>query len=322
MTNWLRIGRAHPEHKRCPICGHDGWCTSKPSEEGGWMIRCMRKPSDWPLVAGGWIHRVDGPVDPVKVERAAQPTPRLDSSTLLMISKVCRDNLTAERLTRLADELAIPARTLRRMGLGWATRGLLDTHKSGARDQPGCFTFPMYDAAGSVVGIRTRFPNGDKRSIAGGTNGVFVPDDRAEQDFILMPEGPTDTAALIEMGFDAIGRPSNIQGGAILREMVRDRVAVVVADFDTPKPMPGGGKTAPGQWGAVQLALELIDHADEVRIIWPKRPFKDIREMVAGDYRSGKIMVNAILSRSKAETRDRLLKVRAAIANKAKGYAA
>jgi hypothetical protein len=40
----------------CRICGAVQGCTSMSDDD---FARCLEQPSDWPLVTGGWLHRVD-----------------------------------------------------------------------------------------------------------------------------------------------------------------------------------------------------------------------------------------------------------------------
>src|SRR5262249_22231425 len=138
----------------------------------------------------------------------------------------------------------------------------------------GMWAFPMHDAAGKVIGIHLRKPSGGKLCVKGSRLGLFLPDqgkfDRGARS-ILFAEGLSDAAALCEMGFAAVGRPSNRGGEALaaaaLRGLKPDVTAVVVADGDEP-----------GRQGAESLARRLVGHAAEVRLISPPDGVKDVRE--------------------------------------------
>ena len=58
----------------------------------------------------------------------------------------------------------------------------------------------MTDVDGNVWGIRIRRPDGAKFSIKGGKEGLFIPEEFGG-DRLLIAEGPTDTAALLDLGF-------------------------------------------------------------------------------------------------------------------------
>jgi len=48
---WTVVSVKHP----CTICaGYDGCCRGSDDE----FACCTQVPSEWPLVAGGWVHRV------------------------------------------------------------------------------------------------------------------------------------------------------------------------------------------------------------------------------------------------------------------------
>ena len=128
----------------------------------------------------------------------------------------------------------------------------------------------MTDAAGDVLGIRLRLPGGRKLSIKGGKEGLFLPEGIDADGPLLVCEGPTDTAALLDLGFSAVGRPIVRGGVKLLVELVRKyrpEGVAIVADAD-----------APGQRGAESLAAVLLAYSVSVRIIMPPVGVKDARE--------------------------------------------
>ena len=50
-ADWERVSEAKP----CPICGSDTLCRKHVVDA---FVCCMRRPSEWPLTDGGWLHRV------------------------------------------------------------------------------------------------------------------------------------------------------------------------------------------------------------------------------------------------------------------------
>jgi phage/plasmid primase-like uncharacterized protein len=159
-------------------------------------------------------------------------------------------------LSALAETLGLTVESLRRLRIGWA--GNLGT-----------WTFPMQDHVGQVRGIRLRFSDGRKKAISGGHDGLFIPDGLAYSTTLLIAEGPTDTAAMLDLGFEAAGRPSCTGGVPFCVELVRAHyplAVVIVADSDIY-----------GQRGAEALATTLLPYAASVRVIQPPAGIKDAR---------------------------------------------
>jgi hypothetical protein len=163
------------------------------------------------------------------------------------------------RLVQLADSLGLSVPSLRHLGIGWS-----ESHRA--------WSFPMTNAAGSVLGIRLRRWNGFKFSVAGGKEGLFIPAiTKGDSSALLICEGPTDTAALLDLGFaNVVGRPSCTGGIKLLAEFVMRRErrdVVIVADADEP-----------GRRGADDLASVLVAFAASVRVVQPPAGIKDARD--------------------------------------------
>ncbi|MBI5865343.1 MAG: hypothetical protein HZB38_12705 [Planctomycetes bacterium] len=252
--NWLRVSRDRP----CPVCRKPDWCMV--ARDGGAAI-CARVESPKRCGESGWIHKLGGEAHrdlPAvrRVEICAKPEPTRDFAAL---AAEYRSAVNPFDLIRLAAALGVSRDPLGRLGIGWDGTA---------------WTFPMRDAEGTIVGIRRRFPDGRKLSLTGGREGVFVPAKAAVDAAIvgqrcptlLIAEGPTDCAALVTLGFPAIGRPSCTGGVAIVRELARGRDAVIVADADPP-----------GQRGAMTLARLLALVCPTVRVFAPPAGIKDAR---------------------------------------------
>jgi hypothetical protein len=171
-----------------------------------------------------------------------------------------RAEVRPDALATLAKGLGLTVDSLSRLSTGWSR-------------EHGAWTFPMCNSSGHVRGIRLRRPNGRKCAVAGGKEGLFLPDSLTG-DALLFTEGPTDCAALLDLGFPAVGRPSCTGGTALLVELCKDRrprQVVIVADAD-----------APGQRGAESLASVLVLYVPDVRIITPPSPHKDARAWKIG----------------------------------------
>ncbi len=139
----------------------------------------------------------------------------------------------------------------------------------------------MQDAFGRVTGIRLRAPNGRKWSVPGGKEGLFVPSGLPSGGRLLVTEGPTDTAALLDLGFTAVGRPSCSGGRHHVVELAQRLQAVevvVVADRDVP-----------GMAGANALADVLVAFAASVRVIAPPQGVKDARAWLNAGATAGEV---------------------------------
>ena len=234
-----RVSKKEP----CPQCGHDSWCAL--TEDA---ILCMRDSSGRPctLKSGevGYWFDLDGRQRKQLEPRFKTPEPpAIDAEAML---KKWRSNTKAVDFNRLSVELGIKCSALLEMGVAWA-------------NEHSAFAFPMRDGNGRVCGIRLRASNGFKWSVKGSKTGLFLPW-CPPQKTAYLPEGPTDTAALLSIGCYAIGRPSNSGGMDIIKQTVRRlgiQQAVIIADNDEDKFTPAGSKFNPGYDGAKSLARNL-----------------------------------------------------------------
>jgi hypothetical protein len=163
------------------------------------------------------------------------------------LASIFRRTCNPNRLDRFAAKLGVTVNSLIRLSVGWS-----EDHDA--------WTFPMRNADGKVVGIRLRRPDGRKLSVTGGHEGLFVPTNQSPSDRLLVCEGPTDTAALLDLKFMAIGRPSCTGGVRHIVDLLGQLQVgevVVVADSDQP-----------GQQGAASLAATLVRYR-RVRIVMP-----------------------------------------------------
>lgn len=92
---------------------------------------------------------------------------------------------------------------------------------------------------------------------------------------VLVVEGMTDTAAAMDMGFVAVGRPSNLACMGVLSDLVRGRNVLVVGENDDINPLTG---ERPGHEGMVAAFQILKKVCPEVRMVLPPEHFKDLRQ--------------------------------------------
>ena len=249
-----RVTRARP----CPVCGRPDWCSVTVD---GTLAICMRVPEGAKKRSanGGFVHVLRDDQGwrsrpHARVIRAAAREPQ--RTDLDELARQYREAVDGAALQALAESLGLTTKSVGRLRLGWDARR-------------GAWAFPMVDHAGYVLGIRLRFPDGRKLSVRGGREGLFIPDGLTYAGPLLLAEGPTDCAALLDLGFEAVGRPSCTGGTAHCVDLVRAHWpldVIVVADGDPP-----------GERGAAALAFTLLVYARTVRVIRPPDGMKDIR---------------------------------------------
>jgi hypothetical protein len=181
--------------------------------------------------------------------------------------------LDQEKLFRLSGELGVSAESLYRLQIGWHPREM-------------CFTFPCFGAPfgpNSLVGIERRYHDGKKKVIAGTSGGLFIPTglSGSKREPLLIEEGASSTAALLDMGFDAIGRFNCNSGVALILAYISKMVGrsiVIVANADEQKFRPDGSSFYPGQDGGDILAAAAVELGHSVKRIVLPNHVNDSRE--------------------------------------------
>ncbi len=238
---FTRVTKQQP----CLVCKKADWCRVFAD---GWA-ECMRVQSDKPAKSGGWMHRVgDGP-------RLYVPPPPNRQPTTINATSMMREWLAATspaEVDQFAVSLGVSPASLTAVGAAWAS-----SHSAWA--------FPMCDGYGNVVGIRLRNERG-KFAVRGSRQGLFLASVPVQKTLFVC-EGPTDTAAAIDLGLFAVGRPNCCCGGLEIRVFARrhdcNRV-VVISDND--KPGLDGARKVGGE-----LKLPFAIYVP---------PAKDVREFV------------------------------------------
>ncbi len=243
-AEYIRVTKSRP----CPICERPDWCLI---HKDGQKVVCARTPSQKLFGEAGWVHDVDAAhAEPIEFKPRKQ-TIGIDVAGLAIR---CEHALYPEALQSQADALGVSAESLKLLRMGWS-KG----------DQ--AFTFPMRSGAGDIVGIRLRNANAEKWSVRGGKEGLFYSPLRLAGETLYIVEGPTDAAAMLDMGFPTIGRPSCTGGTEHLLKMIRGHHhVVIVADHD-----------GPGERGAEALADRCVGVCRSVKVIEPLAG-KDVRE--------------------------------------------
>ena len=247
-------------------------------------VCCMRVESENPARNGGWIHRLG---DELRLPPAPRPRKK-DRPNLDWPWRAMRHfhHTKAEGMRQeMSRRLRVSVDVLTALGVGYG------------EDSCGPFaTFPM-TAFGHVCGIQQRRRSGWKGTMKYGRAGLFVAEDwDTLAGTILLPEGASDTAALLSKGHPAVGRYSaapgqrEIEALASLLRPLDGRTVAVMAERD-PKPEKRGKAPGcppgcrgcmqcyPGKAGAVRLAGLLAQELDRpVGLRWPGGGAKDARE--------------------------------------------
>ncbi len=247
LEDFVRVSK----DRSCPICLKHDWCLVRRGHPPASAI-CARVESPTRWADAGWFHALERDSRaPRRRLRFLKVTSGPDGRIAAIAERYQR-SVTPGPLDRFAQDLGVTIESLKNLGVGWTGR---------------CWAFPMQGRGGTVCGIRIRALSGKKFSEKGGHEGLFVPQVLKGVDPLVICEGPTDTAALLDLGFDAIGRPSCRGGVRLLADLVRPgdwKRHVVFADAD-----------GPGLEGALALARALAALSTDVRVIVP--PAKDAR---------------------------------------------
>lgn len=254
---WKRVTKQDP----CPICGKDNWC-----QFGDRAMKCMRVESPHACDGGGWYHfYLDGKIDFVPKEKEIAPK-EIDAYGMMRRFEADHDR---EFDFVLAEKLGVSVESIKYLGAVY-------TKKYNA------WAFPMRDGNGNIIGIRLRNMSGFKWAVRGSLQGVFIPQSYAvnQNTICYLPEGPTDTLALLSVGLYAIGRPNCMCGAKIINQYLKKigvNKVVIVADNDEMKHLgPRDGR--PGIEGAQKLKKELGMRSC---IYAPPSPCKDVRELLS-----------------------------------------
>lgn len=248
LDSFLRCTKSRP----CPVCGKPDWCLA--ARDGSAAV-CQRVESRHRWREAGWFHRlVDCPqCFPVAPRLARTRFEYKRTESWVDATNRYRAALNGT-VGNLADLVGLPESALNTLGVGWSPE-----HTA--------WSFPMYSGTEcrTTVGIRLRSESGRKWSVTGSKQGLIVPEVWHGDGPVLVVEGPTDCAAAVSLGFDAIGRPSCLGCEAETVTACRGRVAWIIADND-----------GPGIGGAVKLAAAM---KGKRKIVMPGG-YKDLRAWV------------------------------------------
>ena len=245
-----RVSRKNP----CPVCGKPDWCLV--AEDDSAAI-CARIEDGSVKCCGdaGYLHIL---IDQPKSQQhrlQRRITVRQDDKPdkdFTALQRQYSRQIKGEQLNDLSQRLGVSTQSLKRLRIGW----------DGVN-----YCFPMSDSQGWIIGIRRRFPDGRKVSLTGSKTGLFISADLSPEGLLLICEGPTDTAAALDLGFAAIGRPNCNSKVDMTARFAKGRKVVIIGDNDKP-----------GKAGVEKLGGKLLLHCLSVKVIYPPDKTKDLRQ--------------------------------------------
>lgn len=247
---WERVSA----QKKCPICGKPDWCSIS---SDGTAVICPRieEGSRKYIDGSGYLHILKETED-WKKELSKPITRQLPehNEVIAIIARKLARSITEERVSVLSENLGVSVDSLKRLNVGFSP-------------QQDAYSFPMLRMGNRLLGVRMRNMQGKKWAIKGSKQGLFIPNKLSGKGGLVICEGPTDTACMLDMKFDAIGRPSCNSGTDLICEFVKGRHIAIMADCD-----------GPGLDGAERLASALTQCCKSVTVAVP--PAKDVREFV------------------------------------------
>lgn len=199
----------------CPVCQRPDWCLIA---NNGKSVICRRVESKQKRGKAGWRHWLG---------TNKQAVPPRTEKVYLSPQQLQRyvGSITHRRhhpmIERQADLLGLKLDPLLTM------RALYDPDMA-------VLAFPMLGANMKPLGVRFRRADGRKWSLKGGREGVLLSRPFTPAKPVWIAEGPTDSAALVQIGFrNLIGRPNCSGGDEIIRELLAahpNTPVVIVAD--------------------------------------------------------------------------------------------
>lgn len=259
-----------------------GWRYVK--EDGHGFGLYHRDGTHEPILSNWAEKRIAGEIEAKKNRKGRENRLRetkIDTGTTAFdrIAADMRPMTDAER-NSLAYHLTLPLRSFDLLGVQF-----LPTDDF---NQP-AFVFTERDAKDNIVGYTLRYTDGSKRNH--GHRGLYIPVNWSDVDPggpIYLCEGASDTLALVCMGLNAVGRPSNTGGLAHLAELLHglpsSRHIIVLGENDR-RDTPDG-EAWPGREGMESTAQKLADELQ--RAVYTAMPpetsngvkVKDVREIV------------------------------------------
>ena len=279
-ATWVRVTKAAP----CPVCGRPDWCGRSAD---GVVVRCTRiespKASTGRDGSSAWIHRLTEPLPPIT------PTKKPAKVSRIEWARRAAEMFKHPQAEKRREELSAL--------LGVSVQSLVDLEVGVGFDYDGnwFWAFPERDVRWCPVGIKRRYPDGAQKHMPGATPGLYmVRDWWLNPGPVFLPEGGSDTAALLTMGLCAVGRSSNTGSIERLIGLLMDcthKPVVVLGENDRkpervgtsaqcPKRCKGCSWCWPGRYGAMMTADRLTQSLGRTCYHRMVADAKDTREWV------------------------------------------
>lgn len=283
---WVHTSQLRP----CPICGRGkggNRCILIPDE----VVQCYYTPSKMPrkTTAGdAWLHFLrerperERPTNRrrIIVRRA---TPSRPDVGLPKLAGKFQMHLTPDRLRALGHTLGVSCGSLKRLCAGWTNGEMMFIASRGEERAINAWSFPRRDADGRVTGISLRPMWGRKFTWTGSGGGLHIPTGFEPGGRGILCEGPSDTAAALDLGLNAFGRSSCASDVEEVIRFIRAHELtqlIIFSQRDDAHYRADGSAYYPAQDGAEDLARQARLFAPDVRIIMPPEHEgdKDVRD--------------------------------------------
>lgn len=269
--------RSVSRREPCPICGKPDWCIRVVGEprfarDGElYDTLCNRIPNNrepitealgYPYIAGDQPGGVIGYVTKAVNEPPPPDWPAMHERFFLD----AHYSIVQEH----SESMGFEPNTLAMLRLGYSVH-----HKA--------MVFPMFDAEERVTGFRIRHGDGRKLSVPSSKNGIFLPAVSAANRTgpTVVCEGPTDTAAALQLGLCAIGRADALTTGNIARKWLDRRQGnPVIIVLDNEKQDMNPDQRDRIRRASESLATSLVLGGFQVWMMTPPASHKDLRAWV------------------------------------------
>jgi len=243
LEKWKRVSAEFP----CPICTKPDWCLV---HQNGKYAICPRTPSPVRMGDAGYLHSVEEEIKVPKKNTIKRPAP----INWRFLASYYWNLMTPELKKKLSESLGLGEHIVDVFMVGWDGEA---------------YTIPMRNGIGEIIGIQRRFPSGKKLVIKGSQCGIFIPRRWWRESYLLVCEGMSDAAALVEMYFPAIGRYNCSSGSVYIYEFLcrhpEIQRVIIISDAD-----------GPGYEGALRLC-KYLSGVRKCAIMLPEGG-KDVRE--------------------------------------------
>ena len=233
----------------CPICGKPDWCLISIDK----VVAICSRVSEGSIksVKSGHIHKLQENQKP-KCHIKPPSKKIIDHKAMALAYE--RLDTSQVGLRKMAKYLSVKVAILQSMHAGY------DEYRN-------YWVFPMFNEQFEIIGLKCRNLSGNKWCIDGSRLGVYVGASYNPNQPLMIVEGESDTATVLNQGFNVLGRPSATACFDLIVRMVVAPEVYLFADTDS-----GIGLSS---------TLDLAKRINCSKVIHHKW-YKDPREWIAG----------------------------------------